>query len=126
MRLTTAALIAAAGLTGLAFMAGTTDTAEAARKGKARAAGACRALTFHPEARIGGSCCFVDGHTHSGSGSGSSRAAATNDAIKSWSDFVVFEYGGAYRSWGRSISKSVSCSGGGGGWSCSVESTPCH
>jgi hypothetical protein len=87
---------------------------------------ACHPETFHDERAEGGVCCFSD-HYHSGTSAGeASRARATTEAIKSWEDFVWFEYGGDYSRWSLAHSKSVSCSQAGGGWGCSVEARACH
>jgi hypothetical protein len=83
---------------------------------------------IHEQRRERGSVCFTD-HYHYGSSSGvANKKAAQAAAIKSWADFVNFEYGGAWTSWARSGSKSVKCSqaGIGGAWSCDVSSRPCR
>ncbi|HVZ04281.1 hypothetical protein [Hyphomicrobium sp.] len=83
---------------------------------------------IHEQRRERGSICFTD-HYHYGSSSGlPTKKAATLAAIKSWADFVDFEYGGAWTSWRRSGSKSIKCSQAGirGPWSCDVSSRPCR
>lgn len=83
---------------------------------------------IHEQRRERGSICFTD-HYHYGSSAGlASKRAAQAAAIRSWADFVDFEYGGAWTSWARSGSKSIKCSqaGIGGSWSCDVSSRPCR
>lgn len=83
---------------------------------------------LHEQRRERGSVCFTD-HYHYGSSSGlPSKAAAQAAAIKSWADFVDFEYGAAWTSWKRSGTKSVKCSqsGIGGSWGCDVSARPCR
>ena len=80
---------------------------------------------LHDKVRVGGRLCMAD-HFHDGSGSGSTRGAATNAAIRSWIDFTAWEYGSRWGSWGASVSKRVSCSGGPGNYNCSVSSRPCR
>ena len=93
--------------------------------GSSAQARGCHEYTFHDERAEGGVCCFTD-HFHSGTSSGqSSRARATVEAIKSWEDFVYFEYGRGYDHWSLAHSKSMSCSNG-NGWSCDAEARACH
>ena len=81
---------------------------------------------MHEQRRERGRICFTD-HYHYGSSSGQpSKKAAELTAIKSWSDFVDFEYGGVWTSWARSGSKSVKCSSSTSGWGCDVSSRPCR
>ena len=83
---------------------------------------------IHDQRRERGVICFTD-HFHYGSSSGlATKRAAEVAAIRSWADFVDFEYGGAWTSWAKSGSKSVKCSraGAGGPWSCDVSSRPCR
>ena len=81
---------------------------------------------IHEQRRERGHTCFTD-HYHYGSSSGqNSKRAAQAAAIRSWADFVDFEYGGSWTSWGASGSKSISCSNSGGSWGCDVSSRPCR
>jgi len=82
---------------------------------------------IHDQRRERGHICFTD-HYHYGASSGeSSKQRAQAVAIRSWADFVDFEYGGAWTSWGASGSKSVKCSkAGGDGWGCDVSARPCR
>jgi hypothetical protein len=80
---------------------------------------------MHSWVRVGGRTCMLD-HFHDGSGSGSTRAAAQRAAIRSWIDFTAWEYGGRWASYGASLSKRMSCSGGPGNYSCSTSSRPCR
>jgi hypothetical protein len=65
-------------------------------------------------------------HYHDGSGTGSTRAAAQRAAIRSWIDFTAWEYGSRWGSYAAAVSKSMSCSGGGGNWTCSTSARPCR
>jgi hypothetical protein len=80
---------------------------------------------LHDKVRVGGRLCMAD-HFHDGSGTGSTRAAATRAAIQSWIDFTAWEYGSRWGSFNASVSKRISCSGGRGSYSCSVSSRPCR
>jgi hypothetical protein len=83
---------------------------------------------IHEQRREHGAICFTD-HYHYGSSAGlSSKGAALGVAVKSWSDFVDFEYGPAWARWSISSSKSVKCSrvGIGGPWSCDISARPCR
>jgi hypothetical protein len=83
---------------------------------------------IHDQRRERGVICFSD-HFHYGSSSGiKTKHAAEIAAIKSWADFVDFEYGGAWTDWRISGSKKIKCSQAGinGPWSCDVSSRPCH
>jgi hypothetical protein len=77
----------------------------------------------HDLRREKGKTCMSD-HWHYGSGSGSSRKAAENDAIKSWSSFTALEYGSDWARFSRAASRSLSCSQS-GDWSCQLEARPC-
>jgi len=80
---------------------------------------------LHSKVRVGGRLCMAD-HFHDGSGSGATRARAQAAAIRAWIDFTAWEYGNRWGSWGASLSKRMSCSGGAGSYSCSVSSRPCR
>ena len=80
---------------------------------------------LHSKVRVGGKLCMAD-HFHDGSGSGSTRATAERAAIRAWIDFTAWEYGRRWGSFGASVSKRVSCSGGAGSYSCNVSSRPCR
>jgi hypothetical protein len=80
---------------------------------------------LHAWVRVGGKTCMLD-HFHDGSGSGPTRAAAQRAAIQAWTDFTAWEYGRRWGSFGASVSKRVSCSGGAGSYNCSVSSRPCR
>jgi hypothetical protein len=84
------------------------------------------AQTIHDVRRESGKLCQID-HWHYGSGVGSTKKAAMNDAIGSWQSFTALEYGSDWSRFQRSASKNVSCSNsGGGGVSCSIEGRPCR
>jgi hypothetical protein len=80
---------------------------------------------LHTWVRVGGRTCMLD-HFHDGSGSGSTVAAAQRAAIRAWTDFTVWEYGGRWGSYAASVSKRMSCSGSRGNYSCSTSSRPCR
>jgi hypothetical protein len=80
---------------------------------------------LHTWVRVGGKTCMLD-HFHDGYGTGPTRAAAQRAAIQAWTDFTVWEYGRRWGSYGASVSKRMSCSGGAGSFSCSTSSRPCR
>ena len=80
---------------------------------------------MHTWVRVGGKTCMLD-HFHDGYGTGPTRAAAQRAAIRAWIDFTAWEYGGRWGSYGASVSKRMSCSGGAGSFSCSTSSRPCR
>ena len=80
---------------------------------------------LHSKVRVGGRVCMAD-HFHDGSGTGSTRARAQAAAIRAWIDFTAWEYGSRWGSYGAAISKSMSCSGGPGNYSCSTSARPCR
>jgi hypothetical protein len=79
---------------------------------------------MHDIRKEGGRQCFTD-HYHYGNGNGSTKAAAQREAIGSWVSFTDFEYGSDWARFSRAASKSVSCSGSGGSYSCQIEARPC-
>lgn len=79
----------------------------------------------HDWRREGGRTCFLD-HYHFGSGSGSTKAAATKDAISSWAGFTDFEYGSNWARWSRAASKQVSCTKAASGYDCQISARPCR
>jgi hypothetical protein len=81
--------------------------------------------SMHDLRREGGRLCMVD-HYHSGSGEGSSRAAARAAAIRSWSSFTNFEYGTVWAHFARAASQSVRYGKTSGGWSADVDARPCR
>jgi hypothetical protein len=80
---------------------------------------------IHPWVKIGRRTCMLD-HFHDGSGSGANRAQAERAAIRSWTEFTVWEYGTPWGNYGVAVSKKMDCSGGRRGWSCAVEARPCR
>jgi hypothetical protein len=80
---------------------------------------------LHSKVRVGGRICMAD-HFHDGSGTGRTVAQAQAAAIRAWIDFTAWEYGRRWGSYGASVSKRMSCSGGAGSYSCSVSSRPCR
>lgn len=74
----------------------------------------------------GGVVCFSD-HFHYGTSAGvSSKRGAEIEAIRSWADFVSFEYGSAWMNYRKAGSKAMSCTQSGGGWGCEVSARPCQ
>lgn len=91
-------------------------------------AGETGADFIHAERREHGRLCFVD-HYHYGSSQGqASKKAALAVGVKSWSDFVAFEYGSDWSRWSLASSKSVKCSQEGirGPWGCDISARPCR
>lgn len=111
---------------GLACVAGFVSVSEAApRKGAAMPA-ITGLAAMHDMRREGGRLCFTD-HFHYGSSNGEKNIkAAQAAAIRSWADFVVFEYDPSWASFGKASSKEVKCAPGSGGWSCDVSARPCR
>lgn len=81
--------------------------------------------SMHAQKRVGSKICMID-HWHYGNGTGASKKAAQRDAIASWQSFTDFEYGSAWASFRRAISRKVACSGSSGSVSCQVEARPCR
>lgn len=108
-----------------ACIAGFASVSDAApRKGAMPAVTGLAAM--HDMRREGGRLCFSD-HFHYGSSNGEkSMKAAQAAAIRSWADFVIFEYDPSWANFGKSGSKEIKCAPGGGGWSCDVSSRPCR
>lgn len=96
----------------------------APRKGAMPAVSGLAAM--HDLRREGGRLCFSD-HFHYGSSNGQRNVkAAQAAAIRSWADFVIFEYDPSWANFGKSASKDMKCAPGSGGWSCDVSSRPCR
>ena len=82
--------------------------------------------SIHDWRREGGKICMSD-HFHDGSGNGTSRKVAEDNAIRSWISFTDFEYGSVWASYALSGGKRMDCKQNGGQeWSCSVSSRPCR
>ena len=81
---------------------------------------------LHALKRSGAKLCMAD-HYHDGNSNGQpSKKAAEVAAIRSWQDFTAWEYGGAWGNFAMAESRTVSCSGGGTSWGCSVSGRPCR
>jgi len=80
---------------------------------------------MHDLRREAGKLCMSD-HYHWGNGSGSTKAAAQKDAIRSWIDFTALEYGARWASFARAASKKTSYTKESSGWSATVEGRPCR
>lgn len=80
----------------------------------------------HDLRRESGHICFAD-HYHYGSSLGqANQRAAQAIAIKSWADFVDFEYGGAWASYGVASGKDLKCTQSSAGWGCELSARPCR
>lgn len=81
---------------------------------------------MHDTRRERGKLCMTD-HWHSGSGSGPSKRAARNAAVRSWQDFTNLEYGSDWAYFRRAGSKGVRCKRTGRrSYDCNVEARPCR
>jgi hypothetical protein len=74
--------------------------------------------------RIGGRTCFAD-HYHTGAGAGATKEAARQLAIRSWADFVDFEYGSAWARFSLAASARTNYTKEASGWSAVIEARPC-
>jgi hypothetical protein len=79
---------------------------------------------IHSWVKVGHKTCFED-HYHSGSGNGTTKAAAEKEAIQSWADFTAWEYGTTWGRYSLAVSKSMKCEKL-DNWSCYVEARPCR
>ena len=79
---------------------------------------------IHAWVKGAGKTCMAD-HFHDGQGTGSTKAQAQAAAVRAWTDFTAWEYGGRWARWQLSASKSESCTGSRGSISCNVSSRPC-
>jgi hypothetical protein len=79
---------------------------------------------MHAWLKVGGKTCMAD-HFHDGQGTGSTKAQAQAAAVRAWADFTAWEYGRRWAKWQLSASKSESCSGSRGNFTCNVSSRPC-
>jgi hypothetical protein len=80
---------------------------------------------IHTWVRVGGKTCMAD-HFHDGSGNGPTRAKALQAAIGAWQDFTAWEYSGRWGRYANAVSKTQTCTGDSGGFSCSVSARPCR
>lgn len=80
---------------------------------------------MHAWVRVGGRTCMAD-HFHDGTGTGSNKNQALAAAIRAWQDFTAWEYSNRWGRYSNAVSKSQSCSGGPGNFSCSVSARPCR
>lgn len=80
--------------------------------------------SMHSMTKSGGLTCFSD-HAHAGSGTGKTKQAAFNAALKDWWSYTAGEYGSDWAQWRKSASKSIKYSKAEDGWSATIESRPC-
>jgi len=80
---------------------------------------------MHSWVRSGGRTCMAD-HYHDGSGTGRTRAQAQAAAIRAWAEFTAWEYGSRWGRYSAAASKSMSCSGSAGNFSCQTSARPCR
>jgi hypothetical protein len=82
--------------------------------------------SLHSQARIGGKVCMTS-HFHNGQSTNApSRKAAEMAAVRDWSSFTAWEYGGAWANFQLAAAKSMKCSQAGNTWGCNVEARPCR
>jgi hypothetical protein len=80
--------------------------------------------SIHTQVKVGRKICFAD-HSHNGSGSGATRAAAEYQAIDAWTQFTALEYGTDWAHINKAVKKSMTCNQVSAGWNCDVAATPC-
>ena len=82
-------------------------------------------INMHQLHRYGNYLCTVS-HEHTGNGTvQKNRKLAIRSAIRSWSDFTVWEYGSDWGKWRYARGKMVDCEGRKGAIICSVIARPC-
>ncbi|MEO1695091.1 MAG: hypothetical protein AAFR55_07625 [Pseudomonadota bacterium] len=82
-------------------------------------------VALHTLRKEGRSICMV-GHFHLGTSSGArTRKLAARAAMRDWSSFTAWEYGGHWGSTKRAKNKSMSCQRLSRGWSCDFNARPC-
>jgi hypothetical protein len=79
---------------------------------------------LHSWVKMGRKTCMAD-HYHSGAGHAPTREQAERQAIQSWVDFTVWEYGTPWGRYALSASKKITCENP-GSWTCFVEARPCR
>lgn len=67
----------------------------------------------------------MSNHAHSGSGTGTTKAAARASAIRSWADFTNFEYGRRWASFSAAAGPQTRYTKEASGWSAAVDARPC-
>lgn len=80
---------------------------------------------LHGKIQVGNRLCMA-GHSHHGSGSGTTRERALADATKGWGSFTALEYGQEWGDFRTAHNQTVSCSPSVGGWSCNLTASPCR
>ena len=80
---------------------------------------------MHEQRREGGKTC-MSSHVHTGSGSGPTKDAARQAAIRSWIDFTAFEYGNAWASFANAAAATTRYTKEESGWSATVDARPCR
>ena len=81
--------------------------------------------SMHSWRKERGMTCMSD-HFHYGNGTGPTKAAAQDAAIRAWQEFTAFEYGLDWAYFRHAGSKAIRHSQEGQGWSASVEARPCN
>lgn len=100
--------------------------AKATRKAGAAKGGTITGIDkIHAQVRVGNRVCMAD-HDHNHEASMPSRKGAETAAIRNWQIFTADEYGTAWGKYSLSVSQKMTCSEGGGRWSCRVVARPCR
>jgi len=82
-------------------------------------------INLHQLRRYGNYLCTAT-HEHTGNGTvQKNRKLAIRSAVRSWSDFTVWEYGSDWGKWKYARDKGVMCNGNRGSITCSVVARPC-
>jgi hypothetical protein len=79
----------------------------------------------HDLRKENGKLCMSD-HSHSGFGTGATKAAARTAAIRAWADFTNLEYGSDWASYSASGSQKTNYVKEEKGWGANVEGRPCR
>jgi len=80
---------------------------------------------MHSWVRIGGRTCML-AHFHDGSATGKTQAEAERAAITAWESFTAWEYSHRWGRYSNAVSKSKTCNGTRGEFSCTVSARPCR
>lgn len=80
---------------------------------------------IHAWVKIGSKTCFTD-HFHYGSGRGPTQSHARAAAVNAWIWPTDMEYGSSWADYRLAVSKKMSCTRSGSGWTCDTEARPCR